>query len=149
MPPSITDDTMLARKYFAEAVALDPSEARYQGFLATTMLAEASIHATRSSRRRGYYALLDAVDAWPEFNLFTAGYVLSNQPPIQRSSSEGLEMQWRTLDLCTGSRVDRRDPDFASYMRLETQAARSACAGTRGSRRTTSRASSSTWATCW
>jgi hypothetical protein len=120
-PPSITDDTILARKYFSEALALDPSEARYQGFLATTMMAEASIHRDEKLKRRGYYALIDAVDAWPEFNLFTAGYVLSNQPADSAQFKEGLEMQWRTLDLCTGSRVDRRDPSFSSYMHLETR----------------------------
>jgi hypothetical protein len=80
MAPSVTDDSVLARRYFSEAVALHPAEARYQGFLATTMLAEASIHKDEKLRRRGYYAMLDAVDAWPEFNLFTAGYVFSNQP---------------------------------------------------------------------
>ena len=121
MAPSVTDDSVLARRYFSEAVALHPTEARYQGFLATTMLAEASIHKDEKLRRRGYYAMLDAVDAWPEFNLFTAGYVFSNQPAESAQFKEGLEMQWRTLDLCSGTRVDRRNPDFGSFMRLETQ----------------------------
>jgi hypothetical protein len=121
LPPSITDDSALARRYFSEAVALHPSEARYQGFLATTMLAEASIHKDEKLRRRGYYAMLDAVDAWPEFNLFTAGYVMSNQPADSAQFSEGLQMQWRTLDLCSGAAVDRHDPNFARYMPLETR----------------------------
>jgi len=120
--PSITDDSALARRYFSEALALHPSEARYQGFLATTMLAEASIHKDEKLRRRGYYAMLDAVDAWPEFNLFTAGYVLSNQAAESAHFKQGLEMQWRTLDLCSGVAVDRRNPDFADFMKLETQA---------------------------
>jgi hypothetical protein len=120
-PPSITDDSALARRYFGEALALHPTEARYQGFLATTMLAEASIHKDERLRRRGYYAMLDAVDAWPEFNLFTAGYVLSNRPPESAHFKQGLEMQWRTLDLCSGTAVDRRNPEFSSYMHLETQ----------------------------
>jgi len=119
--PSITDDTIVARKYFGEALALHPAEARYQGFLATTMLAEASIHRDEKLRRRGYYAMLDAVKAWPEFNLFTAGYVMSNQPADSAQFQEGLEMQWRTLDLCSGTTVDRRDPSFARYMHLQTQ----------------------------
>lgn len=119
--PSITDDSALARRYFGEALAMNPSEARYQGFLATTMLAEASIHKDEKLRRRGYYAMLDAVDAWPEFNLFTAGYVLSNQPPESEHFKQGLEMQWRTLDLCSGTSVDRRNPAFKAYMHLQTQ----------------------------
>lgn len=121
LAPSLTDDSALARRYFSEALALQPSEARYQGFLATTMLAEASIHKDEKLRRRGYYAMLDAVDAWPEFNLFTAGYVLSNQAPDSPHFQQGLEMQWRTLDLCSGTSVDRRNPEFKAYMHLETQ----------------------------
>jgi hypothetical protein len=118
---SITDDSALARRYFSEAVALHPAESRYQGFLATTMLAEANIHKDEKLKRRGYYAMLDAVDAWPEFNLFTAGYVFSNQPADSPQFKQGLEMQWRTLDLCSGTTVDRRNPDFARFMHLETQ----------------------------
>lgn len=121
LPPSITDDSALARRYFSEALALQPAEARYQGFLATTLLAEAQIHKDEKLRRRGYYALLDSVDAWPEFNLFTAGYVLSNQAPDTEHFKQGLQMQWRTLDLCSGTRVDRTDPSFAAYMHLETR----------------------------
>ena len=121
LSPSITDDSALARRYFGEAVALHPSEVRYQGFLATTMLAEANIHKDEKLKRRGYYAMLDAVDGWPEFNLFTAGYVFSNQPADSAQFKQGLEMQWRTLDLCSGTTIDRQKADFSGYMHLETQ----------------------------
>lgn len=118
--PSITDDAVLARRYFDEAVALNPAEPRYLGFQASLMLAEASIHQDEKLRRRGYYAMLDAVEAWPEFNLFTAGYVFSGQPADSPRFREGLAMQWRTLDLCAEVAVDRGNPDFAAYMRLQT-----------------------------
>lgn len=36
VPATITDDMMLARRYFQEAVKLDPSEARYLGFSPAT-----------------------------------------------------------------------------------------------------------------
>jgi hypothetical protein len=29
---------------------------------------------------QGYFMLLDAIKAWPEFNLFTAGFVMSRLP---------------------------------------------------------------------
>jgi hypothetical protein len=121
LSPAITDDVALGRRYFSEAIALQPGEARYQGFLASLMLAEASIHQDEKLRRRGYYAMLDAVDAWPEFNLFTAGYAMSQLAPESPQFKQGLEMQWRTLDLCSGRAVDRRDPGFAGFMHLETQ----------------------------
>jgi hypothetical protein len=29
-------------------------------------------------------------------------------------------LQWRDIDVCVSGKVDRKDPDFAPYMRLET-----------------------------
>ena len=72
--PEITDDAVLARKYFEEAVRLDPKEARYLGFYASLLMAEGTIHKDEKMVRRGYFTMKDAVAAWPEFNLFTAGY---------------------------------------------------------------------------
>jgi len=77
---SITDDLTMARKYFQEAVNMNPSDARFLGFLASLTLAEGNIHKDEKSIREGYYMLLDSIDKWPEFNLFTAGFVMSKQP---------------------------------------------------------------------
>lgn len=120
VPATITNDAVMARKYFEEAVRLQPGEARYQGFLGSTLLAEGAIHKDEKLTRRGYYTLLDSVDAWPEFNLFTAGYSLSRLPADSARYREALEMQWRTLDLCAGERVSRENPDFNRYMALAT-----------------------------
>lgn len=121
LSPAITDDAVLARKYFQEAVTLHPGEARYQGFLASSMLAEAAIHKDEKLTRQGYFTMLDAIDAWPEFNLFTGGYVMSRQPADSPRFKEGLVWQWRTLDECAGTAVDRRNPAFDAYMGLDTK----------------------------
>lgn len=118
--PEITDDAVLARKYFEEAVRLDPGEARYLGFYAGLLMAEGTIHQDEKLVRRGFYAMKDAVAAWPEFNYFTAGYTASGQPVESDRFREALEQQWLNLDACTGERVDRANPDYARYMRLET-----------------------------
>jgi hypothetical protein len=73
IPATITDDTILARRYFQEAVKLDPSDARYLGFLAGHTLAEGTLHKDERLTREGYFMMLDAIKAWPEFNLFTGG----------------------------------------------------------------------------
>jgi hypothetical protein len=112
---------VMARKYFEEAVRLQPGDARFQGFLGSATLAEASIHKDEKLTRRGYYILLDSVAAWPEFNLFTAGYSLLRLPADSSRFQEALAMQWRTLDLCAGQPVSRQNPDFAPYMALATQ----------------------------
>jgi len=120
VPATITDDTVLARKYFQEAVKLDPSDARYLGFLAATTLAEGNIHKDEKLTRQGYYMLLDSIEAWPEFNLFTAGYVMSRQPADSPRFLEGVDWEWRNLDECFQETVNRKDPDFSKYLSLAT-----------------------------
>jgi hypothetical protein len=119
--PEITDDAVLARKYFEESVRLDPKDARYLGFYASLLMAEGTIHKDEKMIRRGFYTMKDAVAAWPEFNYFTSGYTASTQPVDSERFHEALEDQWLTLDVCTGEKVDRLHPDYARYMRLETR----------------------------
>lgn len=122
---TITDDIVLARRYFEESHQLDPSDARVQGFLAGHLVAEGTVHGDEALVRRGYYLMLDAIDAWPEFNLFTGGYVMSRLPPDSPRFREGLEWEWRNLDECAGERIDRADPDyFGRYGHLETKEGR-------------------------
>jgi hypothetical protein len=121
VPATITDDTILARRYFDEAVRLDPSDARYLGFLAGNMVAEGTLHKDERLVRRGYYMLLEAIEAWPEFNLFTIGFVMSRLPADSPRFKEGLESQWRELDVCAQERIDRTNPDYSPYMALETR----------------------------
>jgi hypothetical protein len=121
VPVTITDDTMLARRYFQEAVKLDPSDARYLGFLAGHTIAEGHLHKDEQLTREGYFMLLDSIRAWPEFNLFTGGYVMSRLPADSPKFREGLEWQWRTLDECIEGKIDRANPDYSQYMSLETR----------------------------
>jgi len=93
VPATITDDATLSRKFFEEAVALNPDDARYLGFLASATLAEGSIHQDEAETRRGYYLMLDAIKAYPEFNLFTAGYTMSSQPADSDRYKQALEWQ--------------------------------------------------------
>lgn len=117
---TITDDVKLAHKYFQDAVNLNPHDPRTLGFLAGFMLADGSISKDEKLTRRGYFTLLDSIKAWPQFNLFTAGYVMSDQPAGTNRFQQALEWQWRTLDLCFGEKVDRHNIDYARYMRLAT-----------------------------
>jgi hypothetical protein len=119
--PTITDDMTLARKYFAEAVALDPGDARFLGFLASTTLGEAAIHKDEPERQRGYDLLLEAIKAWPEFNLFTAGFVMSRQPANSDLFKQALDWQWQNIDACVGEKIDRSTGDFSKYIMLETK----------------------------
>ena len=120
LPATITNDATLSRKYFEEAARLAPNEARYAGFLGSLRVTEGTIHRDEKQVRQGYYTLRDSIDAWPEFNLFTAGYTLSRLPADSSGYREALDWQWRTLDLCAGRPVDRANPDFSGVMSQAT-----------------------------
>jgi hypothetical protein len=116
----ITDHIVLARKYFAEAIRLAPDDQRYRGFHAGMELAEASVHSDEKLTRRGYFDLMKAVDGWPEFNLFTAGYIMSRLPFSDHLYGEGVAYQWQNLDVCVGEKVDRQTVAYDRYMAKET-----------------------------
>jgi hypothetical protein len=40
--------------------------------------------------REGYFMLLDSIKAWPEFNLFTGGYIMRRLPVDSLRFREGL-----------------------------------------------------------
>ena len=122
VPTTITDDAVLARRYFQEAVDLKAAEPRYLGFLASATLAEGAIHHDERLTRRGYFMMLDAIKAWPEFNLFTAGYVLSTEPADSKNFRQAVDWQWQDVDACIGEKIDRANPDLARFMHLATTA---------------------------
>jgi hypothetical protein len=120
VPATMTEHIALARRYFAEAARLAPKDERYKGFLASMELAEGKIHGDEKLLRRGYFNLMASVEGWPEFNLFTAGYVLSGLPFDDPMYAEALEYEWRNIDVCVGEKFDRRGADATKYLALET-----------------------------
>jgi hypothetical protein len=122
--PIITDELVLARKYFSEAVRLAPGDERFRGFLAGVEIGEGSVHGDQKLMRRGYFDLMKARNGWPEFNLFTAGYVMSRLPFTDRRYSDAVGYQWQNLDACVEERVDRRTVEYGKYMAKETTTGR-------------------------
>lgn len=118
--PSIVNEIILAKKYFKDAVELNPHDARYLGFLGDSMLVEGNIFADERQQVHGYYVLKDAIRKWPEFNYFTAGYPMSNRDPSTWQFQEGLSWQWETLSLCARTQIGPENPNFKPYMHLET-----------------------------
>ena len=120
----VVEHAIAARRLFAEAAQLDPADARIAGFAAGFVMTEAAILSNEKQLRQGYFQMQDAVASWPEFNLFTSGYVMSANPPHSAPFTEGLEQQWRTLDACFGAKVSRQSPDLRPYLSQETQSGR-------------------------
>lgn len=121
IPPTIVNNIVLAKFYFSNAVELNPADARYLGFYGDSQLVTGKIFHDEREQVHGYFTLKQAIHDWPEFNYFTAGYVMSVLPEDSKQFKEGLQWQWKTLDLCAGERVNRNDPDFKKYMHRETK----------------------------
>jgi hypothetical protein len=123
LDPRIIEHGILAERFFADAIKLSP-DARFLGFHAVTQLVEGKIFEDEKEQTRGYFTLKRAIKAWPEFNYFTAGYIMSDVPTHTKHYAEALNWEWRNLDVCVGEKVNRRNPDYSRYMRLETQVGR-------------------------
>lgn len=121
IPPTITNEIILAKKFFEDAVELAPNDARFLGFYGDSLLVEGDIFHNERQQVRAYFKLKRAISMWPEFNYFTAGYPMSIKDPHSKPFKEGLEWQWKTLSLCAGTTINKNNPDFTPYMSLETQ----------------------------
>ena len=64
--------------------------------------------------------LLDAIKAWPEFDLFTAGYALSGQPAHSDLFAKDSTGTGRTRRLCRRA-PSTGNPVLAEYPHLETR----------------------------
>jgi hypothetical protein len=120
VPPTITDEAVIARKFFDQAVRFDPTDARYLGIQGGMMIAEAGIHRDAELFDKGYAVMQQASLAFPEFNLFGDGFTLSRQPASSPYFKSGLEKQWINTDICIGAKIDRINPDMKPYMHLAT-----------------------------
>lgn len=119
--PTIVNEIVLSRKYFTDAVELDPDDARYLGFLGDSTLIEGKIFQDERQQVHGYFQLKRAIARWPEFNYFTAGYPMSTLSPHSSAFKEGLAWQWKTLNLCAGTTINHQNPSFKPYLYRETQ----------------------------
>lgn len=117
--PLITNEIVLSKKYFNDALQLDPHNPIYQGFYGDTQLIEGQIFQDKQEEVKGYFSLKKAIKEWPQFNYFTAGYPMSSLPADSEHFKEGLKWQWNTLDLCTGTKINRKNPDYRPFMNQE------------------------------
>ncbi len=120
LDPRITDHAILAERYFTEAHRLNPEDHRIPGWLGGVKLALGQIHQDERLTREGYFMLHDAIRLFPEFNYFSAGYVMSSRPRDDDKFQEALDDMWKNLDLCAGERIDRENPDYRKFMTQET-----------------------------
>src|SRR3712207_6274872 len=97
----------------------DPGDARVQGFHAAFEMSDASLQRDSAAFAAGLARGRAAIAAWPEFNWFTVGYTLGGRDHASPLFREGLDMQWRTVDACSRTRIDRVNPTAAVVLRAE------------------------------
>lgn len=117
---TIIYNATIAKKFFQESYDLNPNDPRIEGFLGVAQMSEGTINYDDKEVIRGYFTLDHAVGEWPEFNDFTMGYMLTQLNKSNSRFSEGIEMFWDNLDVCTENTASRTNPDYSPYMRLET-----------------------------
>ena len=115
VPPTIIDETTLARRYFAQAQKhASAYDARSHGFAAAFQMSEANIHRDAALWADGLREARKSIAAWPEFNWFTVGYTLSGHADTSALFAEAIDMQWKTLDACARAPIDRVNPISAA-----------------------------------
>ncbi len=112
------------RPGFARANELNPGDPRVLGFLAGITLGEGIILNNPVLYDEGTALFVDGIRAWPEFNYFSSGYILSQLPRDHPGFQLGLAQQWANIDVCAGFVVDRTNPDLAATLRRETRTGR-------------------------
>jgi tetratricopeptide (TPR) repeat protein len=116
IPSAILNDATLCRKFFSEASRLKPDDARFKGFWASCILAEADIHQREKDLRKGFFLMKEAIADWPQFNYFTAGYVLSGLSHKSDLYAEALDWQWKNIEVCADATIDRQYPNYKQFI---------------------------------
>lgn len=105
--------------FYASAVAAAPDNAVYRGFAADCALFMGLAPGGAPYTLKGLEYAFEAIRRVPEFNLFTVGYALTSLP-LETNRAEfdlGLEMLFKTLDICLDAKIDRNNPDVSPYMK--------------------------------
>jgi hypothetical protein len=122
--PDLASSIAQTRPDFARAWALNPDDPRVLGFLAGITLAEGILFKDATLYDEGSALFAQGIAAWPEFNYFSSGYILSQLPRDSAGFQLGLEQQWRNVDVCAGIVVDRQQPDLVATFARETHVGR-------------------------
>jgi hypothetical protein len=109
---TITDELILADRYFSEAMRLRPDDRRIAGWQGGVRLALGSIHNDERLIREAYYELDGAARAFPEFNQFSASFAMSAIAPDDPRFPEVVQRMWNAADLCIGTPMSRTEPVY-------------------------------------
>jgi len=106
IPARIIDRLTLADFYLGEASSLQPDDARIIGFQASARMAMGSVHNVERWKRQGYFEAKDAINDYPEFNLFVLSNSMAQLPPRDPRLKEAANALWKTVNACFEKEID-------------------------------------------
>ena len=102
--PTITDHLVLAEHYFEEAYRLRPEDHRILGWLGSVRVSLGAIRQDPAITAEAERLLLEGIQRYPAFNLFTAAFTHSGLPADDARFRDALGQLWRNVDACSGVR---------------------------------------------
>lgn len=132
-PNVLQQDMPTAVELFRKALQLDyytPHGIGYinddhlPGYLGITMVHAGQLSGDSDLIAQGDQTLDYAVYQFPEFNNFNRWAAHNTNSKDSQTYKRALDSLWQAIDACTGSTVDRADPDLKPYLYLATQAGR-------------------------
>jgi len=114
----ILQSFVLSRHFFDESYLLNPADSRILGFLGDTKITEGKVTNNRQLVVEGYFDGIKSIHEWPQFNKFTLGYVLSQNPAESDEFKKALKWQWETLADCSCKTINKSQIDYKELVRL-------------------------------
>jgi len=94
------------------------------GYLGITLAHLGQISGAAGTVARADHILDFSVYQFPEFNNFNRWAAHNGDPKDSASYHTALDSLWQALDTCTGTRLDRSNPDLGPYLALQTSVGR-------------------------
>lgn len=124
--PRLVENLMLSQRWFETAARLDPTDARIGGWLGSAKLPLGRLMDDGELVAAAELELQRAVESYPAFNHFTAGYALSTAPPDSRDFQTALTHMRMSISHCSGVAPEEDKPTADLYQ--SAMIADSACA---------------------
>ncbi|MGA2052869.1 MAG: hypothetical protein ABSH19_06125, partial [Opitutales bacterium] len=107
----------LAVHYLTRARELAPDDRILPGFLATAQFLQARANHDQAAEDAAYQALLANTKAYPQFQGFVQGWVLTAMYPADSPRfADGMNGYYASLDSCVGFPVSRNDPSAPDFV---------------------------------
>jgi len=106
-----------AVSYLAQARQLDPGDRILPGFLTAMQFIQARVNHDQAAEDAAYNALLANTKAYPQFQGFVQGWVLTAMYPADSPRfADGINGYFATLDACVGFKVSQDNPSAPEFV---------------------------------